>query len=308
MRTKTIKFKIKEKIDAWLESITDESLREDLRESTIVTGGCIASMLHEDPVNDYDLYFTNKKVVKDLINYYKDPKWPIVVLDGVFKELYKEDWVKLNGYDKWIPDQSSYTMAVENLDKDRVTMYFNAKVGYKVEAPSDESKRPKFSPLFFSANAITLTDEIQLITRFHGSPAEIHKNFDFVHATNYYKVSTGELYTNKKALTSLLTRELRYMGQSKYPLTAMIRTRKFQARGYTINAGEMLKIMFQLNGFNLADPVVLSEQLIGVDIAYFNDLIAALIKAKEDPDFVLDNVWIMQEIDRIFDKIKHDED
>jgi len=306
MKIKTIKFKIKKKIDAWLESILDEQLREDLKDNTIVTGGAIASMLRGEDVNDYDLYFTDKKIVIRLINYYKDASWPITILNGAFKQVYIEDAKVRSGGD-FEPAGNAYNMAVENLDDDRVTMFFNSKVGYIVKAPLTGERAP-YSPLFFSANAITLANDIQIITRFHGSPLKIHENFDFVHATNYYKVRTGELYTNKKALISLMTGELKYMGKSKYPLTAMIRTRKFQARGYTMGAGEMVKIMFQLNGYDLKDPVVLSEQLIGVDIAYFNELIEALIKAQKDPEFSITNTWIMQQIDEIFDKVEHDED
>ena len=52
MKAKTIKAVLRKKIDAWLASIEDESVRTLARKNTIVTGGCIASMLLKEKVND----------------------------------------------------------------------------------------------------------------------------------------------------------------------------------------------------------------------------------------------------------------
>ena len=60
---------------------------------------------------------------------------------------------------------------------------------------------------------------------------------------------------------------------SKYPLCSIIRTRKFIQRGYTINAGQYLKMAMQLNELDLKDVSVLQDQLIGVDSAYFDMVI-----------------------------------
>ena len=70
MKAKTIKAIIAKKFNAWVESIEDVELKEKVRKGTIVTGGCIASMLLKEKVNDFDLYFRNKEVVKALADYY----------------------------------------------------------------------------------------------------------------------------------------------------------------------------------------------------------------------------------------------
>lgn len=59
MKAKTIKATLRKKIDAWHASIEDEEVRKLAESSTVVTGGCIASMLLGEPINDYDVYFTN---------------------------------------------------------------------------------------------------------------------------------------------------------------------------------------------------------------------------------------------------------
>ena len=55
MKAKSIKSVIVRKMTAWLESIEDEALRKQVAASIVVTGGCIASMLQGEPVNDFDV-------------------------------------------------------------------------------------------------------------------------------------------------------------------------------------------------------------------------------------------------------------
>jgi hypothetical protein len=70
MKAKTIKAVISKKMKQWHESIGDDTVREFVKKNTIVTGGCIASMLLGENVNDFDLYFTNKETVLAVAKYY----------------------------------------------------------------------------------------------------------------------------------------------------------------------------------------------------------------------------------------------
>jgi len=316
MKIKTIKHELRSTIKKWLESITDEEVRQIAAENVIVTGGSIASMLQGEVVNDYDLYFKTKEAVLAITNYYAK-SWittslygdsPIVLLDGERKDAYMQ-LIREDGY-------SSIHVAVENLTEDRVMLFFNSKAGYEVKqkemvSPQGEKllfPREPYSPLFFSPNAITLTNQIQLIIRFHGDAAKIHKNFDFVHATSYYSYSNNNLHTPVAALRSLITRELRYKG-SMYPLTSIIRIKKFLARGYTINAGEMFKIMFQLSLLDLTNIAVLSDQLAGVDVMYFELLISAMLNEKDkNSKWKPDAEWISKTVEYVFNTVEHDED
>ena len=44
-------------------------------------------------------------------------------------------------------------------------------------------KKPKYRPVYLTSNAITLSDQIQIVIRFWGEVEEIHKNYDFAHCT-----------------------------------------------------------------------------------------------------------------------------
>lgn len=93
----------------------------------------------------------------------------------------------------------------------------------------------------------------------------------------------------------ILAKELFYIG-SKYPLASIIRIRKFIKRGWQINAGQIVKMAFQLQSFDLSNPKTLEDQLTGVDLAYFAMLIEA-IQGREDK---INYEYISTIIDRIF--------
>lgn len=171
----------------------------------------------------------------------------------------------------------------------------------KLEGSGSEAmKQDDYRPVFLSSNAITLSDKIQVVIRFYGEADQIHENYDFVHCTNYYDYGKDELVLRPEALESLMAKELKYQG-SKYPLCSVIRTRKFIKRGFHINAGQYLKMCFQLSQLDLTNIDVLEDQLVGVDSAYFMVLIEALrTKQEKDQDFKVENNYVTSIIDRIF--------
>lgn len=161
-----------------------------------------------------------------------------------------------------------------------------------------EDKGDKYRIVFMSSNAITLSNKVQLVIRFFGEPSKIHDTYDFIHATNYWNMKEG-LVTNTKALEAILAKELVYSG-SKYPLCSVIRSRKFIQRGWSIHAGNYLKMVMQAGEFDLTDPEVLEEQLTGVDAAYFHQVIQAVKnKKKDDPTFEFNAPYLCTIVDRM---------
>lgn len=167
------------------------------------------------------------------------------------------------------------------------------------KAPGEKGSKEKFRPVFLSTNAITLSEKVQIVIRFYGDPAEIHSNYDFIHCTNYWTFGSG-LVLNQEALESILSKELRYSG-SKYPLCSIIRTRKFLKRGWNINAGQYLKMCFQVSELNLKDVDTLEDQLVGVDSAYFMAVIFSIRQELErDGTFSVDKEYLSTVIDKLF--------
>ena len=66
MIVKSINTTISKKVAEWISSIDDPILKKSLKDDVIVTGGCIASMLSSEKVNDFDIYFRTKETAKEV--------------------------------------------------------------------------------------------------------------------------------------------------------------------------------------------------------------------------------------------------
>jgi hypothetical protein len=330
MKKKTIEKVIQAKFDDWVNSIEDPEVQALVKSNTIVTGGCIASMLLKEKINDFDVYFTNKETTKAVASYYvkkllqlrnhvpeEGVPVPIFVMDGDDPQFHGtgssslQEPGRIKIYIK--------SAGVESSDRGKVYKYFESRPAEETEdfandvaAGVDEldekiidtETKEKYRPVFMSANAITLSNQIQIVVRFYGDPEHIHQHYDYVHCTNYWLSATGKVTLKQNALESLLSKELVYVG-SKYPVCSVIRTRKFLKRGWTINAGQYLKMCFQISKLDLENVEVLEDQLIGVDAAYFAQLIDSLKehaerRKAEGQEFKLDYGYLATIIDKIF--------
>lgn len=286
------------KIEEWLKTIEDESLQSLIKRDVIVTGGSIASMLLGEKINDYDVYFATKSTTAAVARYYVDKFIKANQLESVnsYTPIVKEEDDRVSIYMRSAGvagETQTYYDYFESRTEDQ-TAEFAASL---IEAQA-EANLPPYRPVFLSDNAITLSDKIQIVIRFYGEPHEIHENYDFVHARNWYRYQNNELHLDAEALECLLSRTLIYRG-SLYPVASIFRMKKFLERGWRITAGQQLKIMLQISKLDLTDITTLREQLIGVDMAYMHQLVSAL-KSVEDPSLI-DGAYIAEIIDRIFE-------
>jgi uncharacterized protein YfcZ (UPF0381/DUF406 family) len=292
-KPKTIEQTIRKKMSAWIKTIEDESLRKEVVEGYIVTGGAITSMLLGDLPNDYDVYFRTPELAAKVATYYvgklpkseneKAPHPQVILKDGRVTIMVKSAGITGVGN----AEQEEYDYFEFYPDTSKAQQYLDA---FKSKGKGE------YAPVVVTTNAISLTDDVQLVLRFTGDPAEIHKNYDFVHTTNWYTYKDG-LNVNQSALLSILSRELKYVG-SLYPICSMFRLKKFIKRGWTITAGEMLKIAYDISKLDLHNVQVLQEQLTGVDAAYFNQLISLIKKEGKE----IDRTYLVELINRVFDE------
>lgn len=313
MKVKTITKTIDKKISDWLDSISDKDLSSKVKKDLIVTGGCIASMFLKEEVNDFDIYFKTKETCKAIADYYVEKILKVYknTISDSKVEVIDSKNIPVKHYEEYTEDHSKWSFFKKGLEQsgeDRVKIYI-PHIGYwrrSDDVKDEDLSLLNYEPVYVSENAISLSNKIQIVVRFFGDAETIHTNYDFVHATNYfhYESDKPKIVCNIPALQALLTKELIYIG-SKYPLTSIIRTKKFILRGYSINAGTYLKILWQVADLDLKDPVVLQEQLIGVDVAYFSMLLDILKNV--DPQKLNYN-YISEIIDRVFNEVDNDND
>lgn len=303
-KSKTIRKVLRHKLNDWINSVNDPEVQTLLRRDVIVTGGSIVSMLMGDEIKDFDVYFKTKETTEKVAGYYckrfleLNPGYgttPVVNTDesgrvtiriqsqGVLEEQGAEDTAEFQ-----------YENNLGEGGADEVADYI-----LKPQA-TEEVKKEKYRPVFLSQNAITLSDKIQLVIRFYGTPDEIHRNYDFEHCKNVYEYQTDALDLRASALESILSKTLLYTG-SLYPICSLFRMRKFIERGWRISAGEILKMAWQVNDLDLEDIKVIRDQLTGCDQAYMNQLICVMNKAKsENPEMKVDSLYIVELVDKVF--------
>jgi hypothetical protein len=318
-------------------------VRKLVEQNTIITGGSIVSMLLGETVQDFDIYFKTPETALAVANYYveklkanppaafEEVKDKIKVImepaiaDGetvvrtgdLHTKGPQPPRVRVVVGNRALGHHQDYHLRSEGEVTDNTEPTDGASYEGNTEAlddhspdtltdKEDEKKRGKYRPLFITANAITLSSQVQIVLRFQGDVGQIHENFDFTHATNSWTSWDRKLVLRPEALECILSRELRYQG-SKYPIASLIRTRKFITRGWTVNAGQFVKMAYQVAQLDLNDPSVLEDQLVGVDSAYFSMLIRSLNdemqkRIEADPSVArsIDGNRLITLIDKIF--------
>lgn len=319
MQGKYIKHHIKKKIEDWAASVTDEAVKYTILHRSFVSGGAITSLLLGEDPRDYDVYFTDIDSLKLIADYYtrqycedvrhtttpqvqrcvwdeEKSAWRVLKDDETQSDMRLRIFIKSDGYASLDEDdefsqgsEHGYTEALESAGIKPI----------KAEAKKKDAKQP-YRVKYMTNNAITLSNGIQCVLRFYGQPEAVHENFDFIHCMCHYSPDTDSLVLPARSLEAIINKELFYVG-SKYPLCSIIRARKFIQRGWSVNAGQYVKMVLQLNDMDLKNLHVFEEQLVGVDSAYFGGLIAMIEKEKEhNPNVLSDTGYLIELINHVF--------
>ncbi|MFW6219594.1 MAG: hypothetical protein ACOC33_01995 [bacterium] len=326
MLEKNMKESIKRKVSDWLETITDKKVVSAIKKDLIITGGCFTSMILNEKVNDYDCYFKTKDTVLKVANYYAKI-WNdthttlrnrVYVLDGENPSKELLDYYGVNTVEEF-RNHSSGIIRKTSLNRVKMVIPSAGVVGEeenddlnfnnivsgldeisssKIEKEITDNGEKKYIPIFISSNAITLSDDIQIVIRFYGNPSEIHDTYDFVHTKAYYDYGKNLLEIPRDVYECVVNKTLIYTG-SKYPVCSLFRLRKFLSKGWKVNAGQILKISLQVSELDLTNIDVLEDQLIGVDTAYFLQLVND-IKVLDPETKSIDSTYIISVIDKIF--------
>ncbi|QKE56496.1 nucleotidyl transferase [Bacillus phage YungSlug] len=245
-------------------------IAQNLKQDIFFAGGCIRSMMSGEKPKDYDIYFTNKETAKLVVQHYLKLVSKYANISCDIKDTDK-------GFNVFIQSEG-----IAKIDC--------KKHGYNYED----------APIFISQNAITLANGIQLVFKTFGQPQSVVDSFDFTICKNFYQPSKNIFHLDASALEHTLTKQLVYTG-SDYPLSSLLRARKYQKYGYTISAGDMVKMSYDISKLDLTDVETLKDQLHGVDVAYLNGFISRLTREKEtNPNFTVSSSYLMEVMDEIY--------
>jgi hypothetical protein len=272
INTRAITETLESKFKHWLSSIEDRNVRDLVEKHTIISGGCIPSLILGEEVNDFDIYFRNFYTMHEVVNYYigrfnpkcKDPT------DKITLTMASESTKKIGETDN--ADNRRLRITIMSSKRGNMAGMDGFGLMTATEKETQEHKdvvtieyknSANYLPVFVTTNAITLSDKVQCMVRFWGEPDEIHENYDFAHATSYWSSWNKSLNLRKRAVEAIKNKRLEYIN-SKYPVCALFRIKKFLDRGWSISDEDVKKIGEDITKLDLNDKKVRREQMIGI--------------------------------------------
>jgi hypothetical protein len=122
---------------------------------------------------------------------------------------------------------------------------------------------------------------VQIIERFTGPPDTIFDWFDFTITHGCYCFASREFRFGFRFFPDLAAKRLVYSGNSKYPICAMYRTKKYQDRGYSLSGATIMHIALSIVQLDIRTYHDLKQQLMGIDTMYLQNLLDS--KEPENP-------------------------
>lgn len=120
-------------------------------------------------------------------------------------------------------------------DADVVKKYYETRTEYS---------KDKYKIKLITDNSINLTDKVQFVIKFTDTPEVVINNFDWAHIKSYFEYP-DKLNLVEDVYKFIIEKELVYTG-SQYPVSSLLRTRKFLKKGWTISTGTMLHIVLDV--------------------------------------------------------------
>jgi hypothetical protein len=228
-----------------------------------------------------------------IVNYYeREESILLKLLPFKIIEIFKENCGSLCG--------GAVTSLFSNSRIKDFDLYFESRESFnkvKKHFDKDLATECNLKLVFSTKNALTYSFDtegkkgtIQLIKAFHGDINTIFEKFDFYCCMGSYQFSTSKFVLHDSFLKDIAQRRLTFNPATPYPLSSLIRVRKYIGKGYSIDAINLVKLALSIHKLDLNTYAILKEQLQGVDIILFKQLLEKLEHSKEDPyqfeDFV----------------------
>jgi hypothetical protein len=229
----------------------DNSGRFKVVSGTFIAGGSLVQS--EDPPNDFDVFFTNPEVARDLLLKISQKiassnstrlrnclgQASVLQLEGGVSSLVLGDPGKL-----------------ENVKLSPVTNIHSG----------NSHSLSHLRPANISSNAVTTTSRIQLVTRFIGPIENVFGTFDFEHCKVAWKPAAlhplgGTIQYYGESERAISEKILLYRGGSRFVLSAFKRIEKFVKRGWTLPLTTILQLQQSLAQLDLTSPEKLFEEL-----------------------------------------------
>ena len=173
----------------------------------MLVGGALTSILTKKEINDFDIYFKDR--------------------DSFILSLMDVRNIKDNLPIEEFPEEDEINF--QHLDQ--------YEFHYLCHTEKSVTFKPKYSEVLFQF----------IHQNFYKDVDEVFNDFDFTINMIGYDFELDEVVVHPEAMLHLSQRILVTNSGTKYPLISILRTNKYQERGYTISKKEMIKLLLAVN-------------------------------------------------------------
>ena len=236
-------------------------------------GGCFASLVRQEKVADYDVFFV-------------DPAEALEFMKGFVDKAAPSGLTRFGIPDCCIVGEPP-TLRIK---------------GAVWQNPEIRSAKYGKTTVLRCVSEMAATYKVrgslyQTVFMLSGPSYEVCKSFDFEHARCAYHPrnhgTSGDFLVGPRFFESVASNELVYRsGDAKYPLGTLIRMADRVKRGWHVNDVEWVKVAFDISSLMLRDPKVMAAQLKGVDVIILNQLVDKLKDRTETITFE----WFMEQL------------
>lgn len=208
--------------------------------------------------------------------------------------------MSINDYDLYCKSQQEYTSLLKD---------FREYIG-----KTDLKGNPNGIEVFITENAVTFRCDRKMyqviqthlrnknLRLIRLTAADIIKEFDFTVCMGAYDIVKDCFSFHYQFLEHVARRTLMFNPESKYPICALGRIKKYAKKGYHISGAEIVKMSLCVANLKLGNYSDLKEQLLGIDTYLFKDLTDDLIE-KHGKDAKIDYGIVMEMIEESLDKL-----
>lgn len=201
----------------------------------------------------YSIIFRNKPIY----NFFKENK--LIIVGGSILSLLNKTTV--NDYDIYLKSN----ITIEEL-KDIIKNF-------------NEINSIKIRFLYESQNSICYklgSDILQFIKLPHlmnKNCYQIFDNIDFSICMCAYDFEEERFIFHKSFIESYRSNSITFNIKTPYPISSLLRTKKYEKKGYIFNTKELLKICFTINRLNIKTYEDVINHLVGVSTSYYQDFL-----------------------------------
>ena len=171
------------------------------------------------------------------------------VVDHFLKSISDSTIVKVIKENSYITGGCIPSMLMGEFVNDYDIYFYNTEDAEKVkkyfENQHTKNADSKFHVKLITENSVNLSDKIQLIIKFVGDPMFVIEKFDWQHIKSWYSCKAEKLHLTSDVYQLICEKELIYTG-SEYPLSSMMRLKKYIKKGWSVSNATMLHIALDM--------------------------------------------------------------